>query len=87
MDSIPFYSSVYTANAKVNTRGSLCLGLYALYQDSEKKRKYKLEDFDKCSFKVLLARSETEDLLDLLLTPSAPAERSWGKEVQTHQKS
>ena len=30
----------------------------ALYQDSEKKRKCKLEDFDKVSFKVLLARSE-----------------------------
>ena len=41
----------------------------ALYQDSEKKKKYKLEDCDKCSFKVLLARSETEDPLDLLLAP------------------
>ena len=56
----------------------------ALYQDSKKKKKkYKLEDFDKCSFKVLLARSETEDPLDLLLTPSTLAETSQGKEVQT----
>ena len=58
----------------------------ALYQDSEKKRKCKLEDFDKGSFKVLLARSEPEDPLDLLLTPSALAERSQGKEVQTSQE-
>ena len=49
----------------------------------ERERKYKLEDFDKCSFKVLLARSETEDPLDLLLTPSTLAETSQGKEVQT----
>ena len=47
----------------------------ALYQDSEKKGKYKLEDFDKCSSKILLARSETEDPLDLLLTSPASAER------------
>ena len=40
----------------------------ALYQDSRKKGKYKLEDFDKCSSKILLARSETDplDCLDLL---------------------
>ena len=37
--------------------------LVALYQDSEKKGKYKLEDFDKCSFKVLLGRSEEENPL------------------------
>ena len=49
----------------------------------KKERKYKLEDFDKCSFKVLLARSETEDPLDLLLTPSTLAETSQGQEVQT----
>ena len=55
----------------------------ALYQDSKKERKYKLEEFDKCSCKFLLARSEAEDPLDLLLTPSAWAERTWGKEVQT----
>ena len=39
----------------------------ALYQDSGgEKRKYKLENFDKCSFKVPLERSETVDPLDPL---------------------
>ena len=56
----------------------------ALYQDSRKKGKYKLEDFDKCSSKILLARSETEDPLDLPLTSSASAEKSRGKEGKTH---
>ena len=56
----------------------------ALYQDSGKKGKHKLEDFDKCSSKILLARSETEDPLDLLLTSSAEAEKSWGMEGKTH---
>ena len=56
----------------------------ALYQDSGKKGKHKLEDFDKCSSKILLARSETEDPLDLLLTPSTLTERSRGKKVQTY---
>ena len=56
----------------------------ALYQDSEKKGKYKLEDFDKCSSKILLARSET-NLLDHLLTSSASAE-VMGKEAQTRPK-
>ena len=55
----------------------------ALYQNPEKRRKCKLEDPNKCSCKFLLARSEAEDPLDLLLTPSAWAERTWGKEVQT----
>ena len=49
----------------------------------KKKRKCKLEDCDKGSFKVLLARSEAEDPLYLLLMPSARAERSHGKEAQT----
>ena len=52
----------------------------ALYQDSRKKGKYKLEDFDKCSSKILSARSETEEPLDLLLTTSSSAEKSRGKE-------
>lgn len=56
----------------------------ALYQDSGKKGKHKLEDFDKCSSKILLARSETEDPLDLLLTPSTLTDRSRGKKVQTY---
>ena len=52
----------------------------------KKKGKYKLEDFGKCSSKILLARSETEDPLDLLLTSSSSAERSRGKEGQTCQE-
>ena len=56
----------------------------ALYQDSRKKGKYKLEGFDKCSSKILLARSETEEPLDLLLTTSSSAEKSWGKTGKTH---
>ena len=55
----------------------------ALYQDSEKEGKYKLEDFDKCSSKILLAKSETEDPLDRLLTSAASAERPRGREGQT----
>ena len=47
------------------------------------KGKYKLEDLGKCSSKILLARSETDDPLDLLLTSSSSAERSRGKEGQT----
>ena len=54
----------------------------ALYQDSEKEGKYKLEDFDKCSSKILLAKSETEDPLDSLLTSPASAERPRGSEVR-----
>ena len=57
----------------------------ALYQDSEKKGKYKLEDFDKCSSKILLARSET-DPFDLLLTSPASAQRPRGREGQTHRE-
>ena len=38
----------------------------ALYQDSGKKGKYRLEYFNKCSSKILLARTEIEDPLDLL---------------------
>ena len=58
----------------------------AFCQDSEKKGKYKFEDFDKCSSKILLARSETEDPLDLLLTSPASAERPREREGQTHPK-
>ena len=56
----------------------------ALYQDSRKKGKYKLEGFDKRSSKILLAKSEREDPLDLLLTSSASAEKSRGKEGKTY---
>ena len=59
----------------------------ALYQDSKKERKYKLEEFDKCSFKVLLARSEAEDPLDLLLTSLAQAEGHRKRKFRQAQKS
>ena len=59
----------------------------ALYQYSQKKRKYKLEEFDKCPFKVLLARSEAEDPLDLLLTSLAQAEGQRERKFRQAQRS
>ena len=59
----------------------------ALYQDSEKKGKYKLEEFDKWSSKILLARSDTEDSLNLLMTASASAEKSLERRVRHTRES
>ena len=59
----------------------------ALYQESGKKGKHKLEDFDKCSSKILLARSETEDPLDLLLTSLAQAEGQRERKFRQAQRS
>ena len=83
------YNTILQLSLYCNREGKYKEGPYvqafaALYQDSGEKGKYKLEDFEKCSSKILSARSETEDPLDLLLTSSASAERSWGKEGKTH---
>ena len=59
----------------------------ALYQHSKKETKYKLEEFYKCSFKVLFARSEAEDPLDLLLTFSAQAEGHEERKFRQARKS
>lgn len=82
LDSTPFCSSVCIANMRINTR-RFPMSRPLWPSTRILRRKCKLEDPDKCSYKVLLARSEGEDPLDLLLTPSTWAERTWGKEVQT----
>ena len=85
LNSTPFYNSVYIAVVRINTRRfPMSRPLWPSTRIlKKKKRKCKLEDFDKGSFKVLLARSEAEDPLYLLLIPSAWAERSQGKEAKT----
>ena len=88
LDSTPSYSSVNTENTRVNNKEVPYVQAFiALYQDSKKERKYKLEEFDKCSFKVLLARSEAEDPLDLLLTSLAQAEGHRKRKFRQAQKS
>ena len=75
LGSTPFYSSVYTVNARVK-EVPYVQAFMALYQDSQKRRQCKLRDRNKGFFKVLLARSEAKDPLALLLTPSAWTERT-----------